>query len=319
MPVLDRRHFFAASAAGLALAAAPMGQRRAQAHGDPRAAGFHRFTLGGMEALAISDGTLALGGLAASSPGAPEDEVAALAAANRLSTENLVVQATCFALNTEGGWMLFDVGSGAWFQDSAGRLIATLGAAGIAPADIATIAITHLHPDHAYGLVMKDQTPAFPKARYVVGDAEYAFWTDPGTREKFPEAYRFLVDGAQRSVAPLDGALTRLRDGDTAAPGVTAMLTPGHTPGHIAFRIERGGESLILTGDVATHHVLSLSRPDWAFSFDVDAETAARTRKDFLAMVAEEGVPILSYHFPFPGVGHVVTDGAAYRFIPATV
>lgn len=318
MVSLHRRQFFALGAGGVALAAAQPLSAHGHGAAATDAAAFYKFKLGEIDAIAVSDGRLNIGPLAGSAPNAPADEVAALAAANRLPTEELVVQATCLVLKLSDGWALFDVGSGGDFQKTAGKLVATLAAAGVEPADVAHVILTHAHPDHAWGLTADGKT-VFPNAQISIGDAEFAFWTNAETRGKFPESYRFLVDGAQAALKPFMDGVKRLGDGDTVAPGVTAVAAAGHTPGHMAYRIESGGQTLLLTGDVATHPVLSLARPDWGFSFDIDKAAAAATRKSVLAMVAADQTPILSYHFPFPGAGYVIADGSAYRFAPTSL
>ena len=101
-------------------------------------------------------------------------------------------------------------------------------------------------------------------------------------------------------------------------PGVTALSSPGHTVGHTAYVINSGDQSLVFTGDLCHHHVLLLQRPRLEFAYDTDPKQAVNTRVRVLDMIAANRLPMLSYHFPFPGIGHVakVGDGFAWHPMP---
>ena len=107
------------------------------------------------------------------------------------------------------------------------------------------------------------------------------------------------------------------QDRHEVVPGVTMMHTPGHTPGHMSIRLESGGKTLIALGDCLTNAHASFARPDWLLARDQNQPMAAGTRKKVLGMAADERIAVLGYHFPFPGVGHVMRDGDAFRFVPA--
>src|ERR1700757_1443047 len=100
-------------------------------------------------------------------------------------------------------------------------------------------------------------------------------------------------------------------------PGVTTFGTPGHTPGHLAVNISSGREELLLTGDVVVNSAVSFLHPEWPFGFDVDVPLATKTRMAFLDRAAADKTLVGSYHLPFPGFGHVVREGSAYRWLPA--
>jgi glyoxylase-like metal-dependent hydrolase (beta-lactamase superfamily II) len=188
-----------------------------------------------------------------------------------------------------------------------GQLAAGLKAAGYSADDITVVALTHLHGDHIGGL-MEGGAPAFKNARYVAGKTEYDFWTDKA-REGTP------AEGGHKAVlanvAPLAEKMTFIGEGDKVASGITAMLAPGHTPGHMIFNIESDGKRLIATGDTANHYILSLQNPTWEVRFDMDKAQAAATRKKVFDMIAIDKVAFLGYHMPFPAVG-------GYRFVPKT-
>ncbi|HYF06414.1 MAG TPA: MBL fold metallo-hydrolase, partial [Acetobacteraceae bacterium] len=107
------------------------------------------------------------------------------------------------------------------------------------------------------------------------------------------------------------------RDGAEVIPGVTAIATPGHTVGHMVYAITSGGRTMVNTGDLAHHHVLLLRRPMWEFAYDTDPRQSAQTRSRMLDRLANERHTVLSYHFPWPGVGHVARQGEGYAWVPA--
>lgn len=282
---------------------------------DPLRPTAYRFTLGDFQITTVSDGTAEM----------PEPEkifgvnqtpetVKAFAAEHLLPTDKLVNGFTPVVVNTGADLVLFDTGNAPGARPTTGLLAQRLAAAGIDPASITVVVLTHFHPDHIGGL-MTDGKPTFPNARYVWNGAEYAFWSDPA-QENGPRAG--VVKLVQSNVTPLKDKATEIKDGSDVVSGIRAMAAPGHTPGHTAFHIESGGQRLFLGGDFSNHFVLSLEQPDWFVSFDADKEQAVATRKKILAMLASERIPFTSYHMPFPALGFVEASGGSYRFVPVT-
>ncbi len=81
--------------------------------------------------------------------------------------------------------------------------------------------------------------------------------------------------------------------------------------------IESGGQQLLVTGDAMSHAYMNFAHPDWFNGFDMDGDQTVATRRRLLDMAATDRMAVLGYHFPFPGVGHVLQDGDTYRFVPA--
>ncbi len=107
-------------------------------------------------------------------------------------------------------------------------------------------------------------------------------------------------------------------DGDTAlAPGVRAVATRGHTPGHAIYVVESQGQKLVLWGDLM--HVAAVQFPDPSVTirFDTDPKAAAVQRKKAFADAAKQGLWVGSAHLPFPGLGRLRADGKGYDWIPA--
>jgi glyoxylase-like metal-dependent hydrolase (beta-lactamase superfamily II) len=111
--------------------------------------------------------------------------------------------------------------------------------------------------------------------------------------------------------------LRLIKAGAEVAPGVTTFDTAGHTPGHISVHISSGSEEMLLTGDVVVNSAVSFLHPEWPFGFDLDVPLATKARMAFLDRAAADKTLVGSYHLPFPGFGHVVREGSAYRWLPA--
>ena len=219
-----------------------------------------------------------------------------------------------FAVRLDGKMLLLDTGLG----NSTGRvgnLMAGLAQAGIAPEDIETILITHMHGDHIGGLIW-DDGQAFPNADVLIGKAELDFWLDekmlaenPGRKGNFDLA---------RRVADLYGDRIRTFGfGETVVPGITSMAAVGHTPGHVALLLESGSEKLLCIGDLLHAAALQFPRPDINASFDMNPEQAAASRVAFLDYAAANSIPIAGMHLPFAGVGRVekASEGG-FRYTP---
>lgn len=321
MPRLTRRSL-ALLAGGAALApgllAAPAPAWAALPLQGGQAPGFHRFRLGAFEVTVVSDGWANLGPPHPTFGGnAPAAEVQGALAAARLPTDRVVVDFSCTVVNTGAQLILFDTGSGPGrpFGPETGRLADNLRAAGIPPEAVDVVAFTHAHPDHAWGTLRADGQPAFPNARYALSAADFDFWTDAG-RASAPDPIGSFVRGTRTALLPFAPRTTMLAPGQDVAPGIRAVAAAGHTPGHLCFLVENGGEALLITGDLANHHVLALARPDWGFAFDADPAAAAASRQRILAMAASDRVAVLAYHFPWPGVGHIEAAGSGFRWAP---
>ena len=107
-----------------------------------------------------------------------------------------------------------------------------------------------------------------------------------------------------------------IKDGEEFLPGIQAIFAPGHTVGHTIFMINSGGKTLCYIGDLAHHPVLLLEKPLTEFMYDTDPKQSAQTRVKMLGMLADKKIPLLAYHFAWPGIGHVAKRGDGFRYFP---
>ena len=218
-------------------------------------------------------------------------------------------------INTGKDLVLFDTGMGAGAREAGqGRLISALEASGYKAGDVSLVVLSHFHPDHIGGL-MEDGKPAFTNARYAAGQREFDFWTDPARLESPTKTVAQMVE---KNVKPLAEKTTFIDDGKEVVPGIHAIGAYGHTPGHLAFRVESDGKSLMLISDTANHSVITLQRPDWHVSFDIDKDMAVETRKRIFDMIATDRLPFIGYHMPFPSLAYLQREGEGYRYVPET-
>lgn len=312
MTVLDRRSFLSGLSSVAVAGAAGIRPGPAIA-----ATATHGFRLGAMEITIVSDGTLSLGRSFAL-PRTPPEEAERLLREHGLPADAFQAQTNVVLVRSAGDLVLIDPGSGASFQDTAGKLVANLEAAGIAPAAVTKVILTHAHADHLWGAIDEfDNSPRYANAACVVAPAEWAYWTDRDTVGKLPEGLQGMAAGSARILKALEGRVERRRPAEAVLPGVTLVDTAGHTPGHVSILLESGGERLLVGGDVLTHPVVSFARPDWPWGTDSDAERAAAARRRTLDMLATDRIPLLGYHLPWPGLGRVERKDAAFRFVAA--
>lgn len=299
----------AGSAAAQTAAPVPAGR-------GAQAPGFFRLALGDIRITMVSDGQLSL---PAEVFGAnvPEATLRSYLKSVRLAADMQRAHMNLTLIDTGERVILVDAGAGPGFQDTAGRIEASLKAAGYAAADIDLIVITHGHPDHVWGILDDaGEKPRFAHAEYAISAAEWQFWTDGTLVERLPEAQKPMAHGARKSLTAVSGRTRRAKPGDELAPGVSLFDAPGHTPGHCGLMVESAGQRLLIVGDALVHAYISFEQPEWYFGFDMDGGEAAATRKRILKMAASEDMRIALYHAPFPGVGRVGRLGTAYRFIP---
>jgi glyoxylase-like metal-dependent hydrolase (beta-lactamase superfamily II) len=312
---LSRRHLlWGAGAAGVACTTGPSAFAKAPMLNSP-APYFYRFKLGDAEATIVSDGTLPLGDPHKNFTGLAPAEMDKQLTDNFLPANNAVLEQNVLILNTGSQLVLFDTGMGSvkLFGPTTGKLLATMKQAGIDPKDIDAVVMSHAHIDHCGGCMADDGSRHFPNAQYYISQADYDYWTD---ESKVPSQFKPFLDAARKNLVPNRDRMVFFKDGQEFLPGIQAIAAPGHSVGHTIFMISSGGQNLSYIGDLTHHPVLLMQKPLTEFMYDTDPKQSAQTRVRLLSMLAANRIPILAYHFAWPGIGHVAKEGEGFRYYP---
>jgi glyoxylase-like metal-dependent hydrolase (beta-lactamase superfamily II) len=321
---LTRRHLLA-GAAGIATApllpsvsaqaAAPMAEKQAPS--------FYRYKVGDVQVNAIFDGSLTFDLNDGFVLNAKKDEVNAALDKAFLPQDKMTLLFTPLAINIGGKTVVIDTGMGGASLTASkgqnGQFVTNLVAAGIDPKSVDMVVISHFHGDHINGLLNADNTLAFPNAEVMVPAVEWKYFMDDGEMSRAPEgrmqtvfknARRVLETGLKRKATPYEW-------GKEVVPGLLAVETIGHTPGHTSYVLSSGSDKVFIQSDVTNHPALFVVNPGWRAFFDQDAAQAETTRRKIYDMLVAEKMRVQGFHYPFPGLGNVVKDGSGYRLVPA--
>lgn len=263
-----------------------------------------RFKIGALDAVALKDGDIDVANDGKTfAVGQASADVAALLTAAGLPTDTLHLSIQPLLVRSDARILLFDTGAGDVSWARAGRLPASLHAAGVEPSQVTDIFLSHQHQDHTGGLLARDGKLAFPNAAIHLSAAEW-------------ESLKKDKDAAAL-VAAMTPKVATFLPGAVIVPGVvTAVDIAGHTPGHSGYEIQSGNESLLYIGDAAHHHVISVQRPQWTVQYDQDAAVAQASRRALLQRASAGNLRIYSVHFPFPGLGHFKAEGDSFVWVP---
>jgi glyoxylase-like metal-dependent hydrolase (beta-lactamase superfamily II) len=281
---------------------------------------FYRFNHGSMQATVVSDGPIPLGDPSGAFLGASKEEISKLLTDNFLSPTNAVLEQNILVVNTGDKLLLVDTGMGSstMFGPTTGKMLASLKAAGIDPKDIDGVLATHAHCDHVWGIMGDDGKANFPNAQIYISQEDFDYWTDEKKLAmKQPEFMQPFVEGARKNLLPVRDRIVFVKDGQEFLPGIQAIATPGHTVGHMIFMITSDGKSLAAIGDLTHHQILLVEKPRFEFAYDTDPKQSANSRVRILDMLAAQKIPLVAYHFPWPGHGHVAKHGDGFRYHPA--
>ncbi len=178
--------------------------------------------------------------------------------------------------------------------DEGNPIFDSLARVGVRPGDVTQVLMTHLHFDHAGGATAADENgilaPAFPKALYWASGTEWrdALDPEPALRGAYPQENLLPLAEAKRNRA--------FEDGEEILPGLTVLVTGGHTRGHAAFRIETESEPVYFVGELAPTSLHA--RQLWNSACDIDQLTSRRVKPIIFSRVFDESAVIYWPHDP---------------------
>jgi glyoxylase-like metal-dependent hydrolase (beta-lactamase superfamily II) len=321
---LTRRHALAGAAALAATPLLPNAPAKAAAPlADKQAPSFYRYKVGEAQVNVISDGvnTFPLGDTLVLN--AKKDEVSAALDKAFLPKDKMSVHFSPLVINTGGKLVVIDTGNGpaafASSKGNVGQFASNLTAAGFDPKNIDMVVISHFHGDHVNGLLTADGAAAFPNAEVLVPATEWKFWMDDGEMSRatgdrmtglFKNNRRVFEAGLKKKVTPYEW-------GKDVAPGLLAVDSTGHTPGHTSYVLSSGSDKVFIQSDVTNHPALFVANPGWHLMFDQDPALAEKTRRKVYDMLVADRMRVQGFHYPFPANGYVEKDGNGYRLVPA--
>ncbi len=286
---------------------------------DLREKGFYSYSIGDIEIISLYEGIWEKAHDPNFAVGGSVDDAKAALRASGLSDAFVPIEFAFTVVKTGGKTILIDAGTGGHFDQIGGKGAASMAAAGLSVDDIDTVLVSHFHPDHIYGLMEKEtNAQIFPNAEIMVGEEEYAYWTDPAVVATLPERRQASAKRVQETFPTWPNIAQYQADSDLV-PGIRSVATPGHTPGHMAFHLASGDVELMILGDLLIVPALFLTHLDWQLAFDADRDQASETRKAMVDRVVSDGITIAGYHFGFPNSGKIEKDGDGYVFVPVSV
>ena len=287
-----------------------------------QAPGFYRYKIGDIEVTVVTDGVIRGKLLDNFVTNVPTEEVKNALAAAHLDRNIFSNTFTPIVVNTGGKVVLIDTGVGeAGFKQTngtAGQFMTNLVAAGMKAEDIDTVIISHYHGDHVNGLLKADNALAFPNAEILVPAVEHKYWMDDGEMSRAPKG---RIEGLfQNNRRVFSGeVLKRLRAYEwdkEVVPGITAIGTPGHTPGHSSHIVSSGTAMVYVQADVTHVPYLFVRNPGWHAFYDQDPIMAEATRRKVYDMLSTENMIVQGFHYPFPAHAYVEKTATGYREVP---
>jgi glyoxylase-like metal-dependent hydrolase (beta-lactamase superfamily II) len=272
--------------------------------------GFQRFHIGAAEVTALQDGFLNLD--TSLLKGIDEAGIKQLLGA----TGPVHTSVNAFVVRIGKHTILIDAGSkGDAFGGSMGHLLPSMQQAGIDPASIEAVLITHMHFDHVSNLLTADGKRAFPNATVRMAKAEYDYWLDPSATGADRQDHLKML---KTILAPYEaaGACKPFAPGEEPFPGVTALTQAGHTPGHTVYKIGKGKDAVWFIGDLIHYGGVQFARPEVAVVFDTDSTKAIANRTEVFREAEKQGAVLAGAHLAFPGMGRITAKDSGYEWVP---
>jgi len=278
---------------------------------------FYRFEVGEVRVVALSDGTV------------PQDLHTLLRDVSPSEIDTILnrafmvnpIEASINAYLIEVGnrLALVDTGAGAFFGPGAGgKLLDSLRSAGYRPDQVSDVLLTHIHTDHSGGLVDAQGRMVFRNATVHVGQRDVDFFLAPANQKGVDGYDKAYFGQATKSMQPYvkAGKVKGFQSAAEIMPGIKAVPTPGHTPGHAFFVLESKEDTLEFIGDVLHVQSVQMARPDITIVYDVEQPAAKSQRETQFARLAKDRHMIAGAHLPFPGLGHVRKESSGFSYVP---
>ncbi len=237
--------------------------------------------------------------------------------ADEIAGQGTLLQAlNCLLVETPGGRVLVETGIGERSDERTRErrdirgpaVLPALRLAGFDPETVDVVALSHLHFDHAGGLVAADGSAAFPRARIAAqkDEWEFALGDNPRLQASYDQGELRLVEQAGRAGA-VDGEAELL-------PGVTAIRTGGHSGGHQAVVVRGRDRTVAFFGDLCMRPWSA--NPRWVTAFDDFPLTSVEVKVGLFRRAVEEGWTVVLSHESRTPVGRLLADRDRYRFEP---
>ncbi len=320
---LNRRKIFLSAVAGgtsVLAGAGQAGDAQAQAAvARPGNVGYYRFRVGDISATVLSDGVIG-GPPRVYASDAPEAELQEVLRRAFLPSDHMTLNLNTLLVEIGDKRVLLEAGAGQTMGPNGGRIFASLAELGLTARDIDVIVISHTHPDHVGNLRTADGGRAFPRATVFAPKADWDFFVrgEPDlSYMPVPDEFRRRFAAAiKRSVEPVAADIELYEAGTEIVPGLATLAASGHTPGMVSFLVHSGRDQLLLTADLAYHPVVNIDRP-WRPGPDRDKDAALAARRRIFDRAAAERIPVLGFHYPFPGLGHLLKTDQGYAWVPS--
>jgi glyoxylase-like metal-dependent hydrolase (beta-lactamase superfamily II) len=278
--------------------------------------GFYRFMIGDIEVTSLHDGQVNREMTPAFIPNAPLEDVLKVMRDQFMPTTPAVSPFNTMVVNVGGRLTLIDSGFSNNGAPTTGRMAENMAAAGIDPKAISTVLISHFHPDHINGVRNKEGELVYPNAEIIVPQRDWAFYMDDARMNAAPEAGRAVFNVARRVFSPVAKDVKQAEWGKEWVPGITAIQSDGHTPGHTSFVVASGNRTLLVIGDASNDPRLFARNPEWHLMFDLDRAKSVETRKKLLDMASTDRMQVTFYHAAFPATGNIAKTATGYDWFP---
>jgi glyoxylase-like metal-dependent hydrolase (beta-lactamase superfamily II) len=271
----------------------------------------YRFRVGALEGIAVRD-AMEVTAVADLIPDVGDPVVAEALSRRGWSATEMTFDFLGLFVRSGRERIVIDAGWGPCSDEHKSQFAENLREAGVAPSDVTFVILTHLDLDHAGGVIDPDGGLSFPNARVVVAENAWTWYTSEETLATMPPA---MAESFRTMKSLLDGHMLLTQGEVEILPGVRSLPAPGHRLGHMAVELVSEGETLLHLADAILHPIVA-EHPDWRTGFDTTQEIIRATRRRLFDRAATSNALVFLSHMPFPGLGHIVREGSAWRWVP---